>query len=152
MRISVGADDSGTLPDAVIARLQELGHEVLVHGDPAGSHEEYVDVARAVAEDVAAGRTDEGIVICWTGTGVSIAANKVNGIRAALCGGAETARGARRWNHANVLALSMRATTAEIGREILDAWLAEPFGSDEVDRENVRKIRALERPTDTMPA
>ncbi len=85
--------------------------------------------------------------MCWTGTGVSIAANKVPGARAALCGDAETARGARRWNHANVLALSMRATAEPVAREILDAWLSEPYGADPVDRQNVDRIGELESAT-----
>ncbi len=144
MRISVGADDRGPLPDFVVSMLKELGHEVLVHGDPAGTHEEYVDVAQAVARDVAEGRADEGIVMCWTGTGVSIVANKVPGVRAALSHDAETARGARRWNHANVLALSMRATSEPVAKEILDAWFEEPLGADAVDLENVAKIQRLD--------
>lgn len=151
MRISIGADDQGPLPEAVVQRLRERGIEVLLHGDPAGQHEEYVDVAEEVARDVAEGRADEGIVMCWTGTGVSIAANKVPGIRAALCLDAETARGARRWNHANVLALSMRSTTPPIAQEILDAWFSEPYGADPVDHQNIEKLHRLDRLTPTQP-
>ena len=146
MRFSIGADDEGTLPELVQSYLREKGHEVAVHGDPAGAHLEYVDVAEKVARDVSEGRADQGVVMCWTGTGVSIAANKVPGVRAALCGDAETARGARRWNHANVLALSMRATAEPVAREILDAWLSEPYGDDPVDHQNVERLRKLERP------
>ena len=145
MRFSIGADDVGTLPDFVQRYLREQGHDVVLHGDLAGDHLEYADVAERVAGDVAEGRADQGVVMCWTGTGVSIAANKVPGVRAALCGDAETARGARRWNHANVLALSMRATAEPVAREILDAWLSEPFGGDPVDHENVKRIADLER-------
>jgi RpiB/LacA/LacB family sugar-phosphate isomerase len=144
VRIAVGADDKGALPDLVVNKLGQMGHDVLVHGDPSGTHEEYVDVAEQVARDVAEGRADEGIVMCWTGTGVSIAANKVPGIRAALCQDAETARGARRWNHANVLALSMRATSEPLAQEILDAWFSQPFGDDQIDHENVAKLKRLD--------
>jgi ribose 5-phosphate isomerase B len=139
VRIAVGADDEGALPGAVVSRLRELGHDVLVR-----QTREYVDVAEEVARDVTEGRADEGVVMCWTGTGVSIAANKIPGVRAALCGDAETARGARRWNHANVLALSMRTTNEALAREILDAWLTEPFGAEEFDRRSVAKLVALD--------
>ena len=121
-----------------------MGHEVLVHGDPTGTHEEYVDVAEQVGRDVAEGRADEGIVMCWTGTGVSIAANKVPGVRAALCHDSETARGARRWNHANVLAMSMRATSGPLAEEILEAWFSQPFGAAPIDHENVAKLERLD--------
>jgi ribose 5-phosphate isomerase B len=84
-----------------------------------------------VGEAVVEGSADFGIVCCWTGTGVSIAANKVPGVRAALCGDAETAAGARRWNDANVLALSLRTTTASVAGEILDAWLTASVDPDE---------------------
>ena len=89
-------------------------------------------------------KADEGIVFCWTGTGASIAANKVPGIRAALCQDAETARGARIWNHANVLALSLRATTEAIAKEILDTWFATPYSEDEWNRQQMERIRQLE--------
>ena len=145
VRISVGADDKGALPDLVVNKLCQMGHDVLVHGDPSGTHVEYVEVAEQVARDVAEGRADEGIVMCWTGTGVSIAANKVPGVRAALCQDAETARGARRWNHANVLALSMRATSEPMAQEILDAWFSQPFGADPIDHQNVAKLQRLDQ-------
>src|SRR6185295_7226711 len=132
MRISVAADERTGVAEGVVDELERRGHEPIVHG--ALSDEERDDWAwasEAAARDVAEGRADQGIVACWTGTGASIAANKVPGIRAALCGDAETARGARKWNDANVLALSLRATSQEIAREILDAWLSEPYGKSE---------------------
>ena len=89
-------------------------------------------------------QADEGIVFCWTGTGASIAANKVPGIRAALCHDAETARGARVWNHANVLALSLRATTEAIAKEILDTWFTTPYSEDEWNRQQIERIRQIE--------
>ena len=94
---------------------------------------------------MAEGRAEQAIVACWTGTGASIAANKVPGIRAALCGDAQTADGARRWNDANVLALSLRATSqAELG-EILDAWFAVGASDDESDVENIAHLGDIER-------
>jgi ribose 5-phosphate isomerase B len=99
-----------------------------------------------VARRVAEGAADSGVVCCWSGTGVSIAANKVPGVRAALCGDAETARMARKYNHANVLALSMRATAETVGREILDAFLASPYGEDDFDHRNVARVEEIGGP------
>ena len=96
-----------------------------------------------MGEKVAGGQADQGVLFCWTGTGVSMAANKVPGVRAALCGDAETARGARAWNDANVLCLSLRATSPVIAKEILDAWFAaEP---DPTEAENVRRVEEMDR-------
>src|ERR671932_1528399 len=119
MRISVAADERTGVAEAVVDELRRRGHEPVVHG--ALNEEERDDWAwasEAAARDVADGRAEQGIVACWTGTGASIAANKVPGIRAALCVDAETARGARAWNHANVLALSLRLTSEVMAREI----------------------------------
>lgn len=123
MNIALGSDDRGELPAAVEAWLREAGHDVLLFGAlREGDDDAWTSVGHAVGDVVAAGTCVFGIVCCWTGTGVCIAANKVRGVRAALCADAETARGARTWNDANVLALSMRATTPDVGREILAAW------------------------------
>ena len=123
MRIAFGTDERTTLTDAIAGALTEDGHEVVVVADG----EAWPDVGREVGEAVASGRADRGVVCCWTGTGVSMAANKVPGARAALCTDAETARGARRWNDANVLAMGLRLTSPEVAREMLDAFLtAEP--------------------------
>jgi ribose 5-phosphate isomerase B len=131
MRFAVGADDAGAAPDAIVQALRERGHDVMLCGPLAGEQAGWADVARRVAGRVAAGHADQGVLFCWTGTGVSIAANKVPGVRAALCGDAETARGARAWNDANVLCLSLRTTTPIIAREIVEAWLsASPDGSE----------------------
>ena len=97
-----------------------------------------------VRRRVAGGDCERGVLFCWTGTGVSIAANKVPGVRAALCADAETARMARKYNHANVLVLSLRATSEPVAREILDAFLAEPDGPDDFDRRNVAQVDALD--------
>lgn len=146
MRIAVGADAPDPPVRVVVRLLLEAGHELILHGDAAQEHLDFVDVAHHVALDVACGRAVEGVVLCWTGTGVSIVANKVPGVRAALCIDAETARGARRWNHANVLALSMRTTSEPLAAEIVNAWLAEPPGSSAEDLRNVSRISDLEGP------
>jgi ribose 5-phosphate isomerase B len=133
MRIALGADDSTRLVDVIAELLEAQGHQVTRFGKAAGAgHEEsWGSTGQKVAEAVAMGEQQLGIVCCWTGTGVSIAANKVPGVRAALCVDAETARGARKWNDANVLALSLRLTSEQLAKEILLAWLAEPYGGTE---------------------
>jgi ribose 5-phosphate isomerase B len=146
MRIAVSSDERTHLTDAVIAELDKRGHEVIALG-PLAESDPDVDwpvVSGRVAEAVAAGQADEGIVCCWTGTGAALAANKVPGVRAALCHDAETARGARIWNHANVLALSLRATSEAVAREILDAWFSTPYADDEWNRQQMERIRELE--------
>jgi ribose 5-phosphate isomerase B len=135
VRIAFGTDERNALTDGIRHDLAERGHEVIVVGDG----EPWPDVGRGVGEAVASCDADRGVVCCWTGTGVSIAANKVAGIRAALCTDAETARGARRWNDANVLAMGLRLTSAEVAREMLDAFLGtEP---DPAERAEIEKLR-----------
>ena len=149
MRTAIGSDESSELTDAPVAELQERGHEIIAFGPVANEEEsDWPLVCAQVAETVAAGEADEGIVCCWTGTGASIAANKVPGIRAALVHDAQTARGARVWNHANVLALSLRATPIPVMREILDAWYESTFSEREAqsdwNRRQIDRIRQLE--------
>ncbi len=133
MKIAIGSDEKTHLTDYVVADVQRRGHEVLLVGPLAvdDPDSDWPVVSSRVAETVARGEADQGIVFCWTGTGASIAANKIPGIRAALVHDAETARGARIWNHANVLALSLRATPEPIAREILDAWFTTPTNEGE---------------------
>jgi ribose 5-phosphate isomerase B len=141
MRVSVAADELVGVAEPVLEELRKRGHEPVVHG--ALSKEERDDwawAAEAAARDVAEGRAEQAIVCCWTGTGASIAANKVPGIRAALCGDAQTAEGARRWNDANVLALSLRATSEPELAEILDAWFAGAPSGEAEDRANVEHL------------
>jgi ribose 5-phosphate isomerase B len=141
MNISVAADERTGVAEAVVDELRRRGHEPIVHG--ALSDEERDDWAwasEAAARDVAEGRAEQGIVCCWTGTGASIAANKVAGVRAALCADAETARGARKWNDANVLALSLRTTSEALLEEILDGWFEGAPSSDADDVANVRHV------------
>ena len=101
----------------------------------------WTKVAIEVAEKVAVGEYRQAVLCCWTGTGISLAANKVKGIRAALCGDAQTAAGARKWNDANILCMSLRATSDEVAREMLDAWFANGPSTDE---EDVACLRYLE--------
>ncbi|MEW6583082.1 MAG: RpiB/LacA/LacB family sugar-phosphate isomerase, partial [Actinomycetota bacterium] len=144
MRIAVGSDDRTTLTDAVVAALREKGHEVDLVGPLSGGGEAWAEVGADVGRRVAGGEAERGVLFCGTGTGVSIAANKVPGVRAALCGDAPTARGARKYNHANVLVMSLRATSEQVGLEILDAFLAEPDGADDFDTRNVEAVDALD--------
>ena len=144
MKLAVGSDERTHVTAAVIAELEKRGHTVELFGPLRDGKELWPQVAQAVAERVAGGQADEGILFCWTGAGVTIAANKVPGVRAALCQDAETARGARRWNRANVLCLSLRATSEVIAQEILDAWFATPLGTEPVDVECVAAVSEIE--------
>jgi ribose 5-phosphate isomerase B len=144
MKIAVGSDERTHLTDAVVAELEKRGHQVSLAGPLAGKQAYWPAVAHEVAETVAKGQADEGILFCWTGTGVSLAANKVPGIRAALCDDAETARGARLWNNANVLCLSLRRTPEVIAREILDAWFSTSYRSNEEDDACLEQVAAIE--------
>ncbi|SRR5579883_1147336 len=150
MRIAIGSDTPTELTEALKAELEKHGHTLLEFGplDRSQTARDWPLVAADVASAVATKRADEGIVCCWTGTGVSIAANKIPGIRAALVQDAETARGARIYNHANVLALSLRATTIPIMREILVAWFGTPIAEGEAqsdwNKEQVARVAALE--------
>ena len=141
MRISVAADEDTGVAGAVVAQLRDRGHQPLLHGALAdGERDDWAWASEAAARDVAEGRADQAVVCCWTGTGASIAANKVPGIRAALCGDAETAAGARKWNDANVLALSLRTTSEAVLAEILDAWFGADASPDADDRANVAHL------------
>jgi len=146
MRISVSADELTGMADRLMGELERRGHETLGHGVLVdGERSDWAWASEAVARDVAEGRAEQGIVCCWTGTGASIAANKVDGVRAALCFDATTAAGARRWNDANVLALSLRATSEAQLSEILDAWLSVKPSGDTEDRANVEHLAEIER-------
>ena len=145
MKLAIGSDERTHLTDLVVDELTTRGHALELHGSLCDENALWPDVAQQVAERVARGDVDEGILFCWTGTGVSIAANKVRGIRAALCHDAETAKGARLWNRANVLCLSLRATSEVVAKEILDAWFATPRGTDPVDVQCVAKVGEIER-------
>ncbi|HEX5924882.1 MAG TPA: RpiB/LacA/LacB family sugar-phosphate isomerase [Baekduia sp.] len=146
MRLAIAADERTGVADALAAALADRGHAVVAaHGalsEP--GRDDWAWCSEAAARDVVAGIADQAIVCCWTGTGASIAANKVPGIRAALCGDAATAQGARRWNDANVLALSLRTTSAAGLAEILDAWFAAAPSPDADDAANIAHVAAIE--------
>jgi ribose 5-phosphate isomerase B len=145
MRISVAADELTGIAERVAEELRERGHEPVPHGALApGERDDWAWASEAAARDVADGRAEQGIVCCWTGTGASIAANKVPGVRAALCSDAATAEGARRWNDANVLALSLRTTSAAELAEILDAWFAGEPSAEADDVANVEHLGELD--------
>lgn len=124
MKVALGSDERTTLTDAVAADLRRRGHEVVAVGPPAGDDGEWPKVSRRVGEMVAAEETDTGVLFCWTGTGASIAANKVRGVRAALCTDPATAAGARKYNDANILVMSLRLTSETVASEMLDAWFS----------------------------
>jgi ribose 5-phosphate isomerase B len=141
MRIAVAADERTGVAGAVVDELRKRGHEPLLHGALSDAErDDWAWASEAAARDVAGGAAEQGIVCCWTGTGASIAANKVPGIRAALCGDAETARGARQWNDANVLALSLRTTSPALLEEILDAWFSSGPSDESSDVANIRHV------------
>lgn len=145
MKIAVSTDEHTHLVDIVLDELKKRGHEVLYFGPGAGeAPADWPEVTLEAAEAVTHHRADEAIVMCWTGTGCTIAANKVPGIRAALCHDAETARGARVWNHANVLALSLRATAGPVVREILDRWFDTPFSDDAWNLQQIERLQEIE--------
>ena len=145
MRISVAADELTGVAQPLVQELRQRGHEPILHGA-------YVDDERpdwawaceSAARDVAEGRADQAIVLCWTGTGAAIAANKVPGVRAALCNDVKTVEGARRWNDANVLALSLRRTGVIELEEMLDVWFSEPASDDPQDQENIAHLSEIE--------
>ena len=146
MKIAVAADERTGVADAVVDGLRARGHEPVAHGALSeAERDDWAWAAEAAARDVAEGRAEQAVVCCWTGTGASIAANKVPGIRAALCGDAATADGARRWNAANVLALSLRTTSPALLEEILDAWFAGEPSGDADDRANVAHLDEIGR-------
>ena len=133
----MGADDEGDVAETVVEELRARGHEVTVL--PA---EQWPDVARTVGEAVASGSADQGMLFCWTGTGTSMAANKVPGVRAALAWDPWIADGARRWNDANVLVMSLRLTSPVVATEMLDAWFsAEPDASE---AQNIARLEPAE--------
>lgn len=143
MKIAVVSDEPYPVHRTLLAELERRGHEVLRFGAIAdGAEHPWADAAEAAALAVAEGRADEGIFLCWTGTGISIAANKVPGVRAALCNDPGTAAGARVWNHANVLCLSNRLLSDDMAKEILAAWFDTPPGDKGVA--GVRRLEAVD--------
>ena len=140
MKVILGSDEATELTKAVAGDLTKRGHEVKLVGPPGGDDIQWAEVGRRVGKTVAAGEADTGVLFCWTGTGASISANKVPGARAALCTDAATAAGARRWNDANVLVMSLRLTSPIVASEMLDAWFeARP---DPSEADNIARLEA----------
>ncbi|WP_333772003.1 RpiB/LacA/LacB family sugar-phosphate isomerase [Streptomyces sp. IBSBF 3136] len=145
MRISVSSDMDEPVARLLVEELRRRGHEVRAHGAlRPGADPQWAVCSEAAAREVAEGAADQAVVCCWTGTGASIAANKVRGVRAALCTDAATAEGARRWNDANVLALSLRLTSAPVLTEILDSWFTAEPSQDPEDLRNVARVGRLD--------
>jgi ribose 5-phosphate isomerase B len=143
VKVAVGSDERNATTDAVVDDLARRGIEVELHGPLADEEKQWAEVSEEVGRAVADGKADKGVLFCWTGTGCSMAANKIPGIRAALCTDAETARGARRWNDANVLAMSLRLATPIVAREILASFL-ETNDVDPTEVPNIERLRTLE--------
>lgn len=145
MRVAIGSDDVYSVADFIVKYLKSKNFEIEVFGAiKSRKLEPWPEVAWEVARQISEGKFDFGILICYTGTGVSIAANKIKGVRAALCFDAKTAEGARLWNDANILAISARWTSEELAKEIIDAWLSvkEP---DPSELENINKVKMFDK-------
>jgi len=146
MKIVVSSDEYSPIIDVLIHEVKERGHEVHYFGPLKDEKSvDWPEVTLKAMEEIKHGRADEGIVLCWTGTGCTIVANKIDGIRAALCADAETAKGARIWNHANVIGLSIRKTSAAILKEILAAWFDTPYSTDEWNLQQMDRIKQIEQ-------
>jgi len=140
MRVALGSDERTPLTDTVADDLRSRGHDVTLVGPPGGEDKQWSQVGRELGELVASASCQTGVLFCWTGTGASIAANKVPGARAALCTDAATAAGARRWNDANIVVMGLRLTSAELAREMLDAWFS--TDPDPAEAENIARLEA----------
>ncbi len=140
MKIVVASDEKTYLTDKVIKYLKEKGHELILLGALVDEkNDRWAEIGKEAAEKVARGEVDQGILFCWSGTGICMAANRIKGVRAALCWDAETARLARKWDDANVLCLSLRFTSKALAKEILDTWFGTKF-----DEEGLNEVRKLD--------
>lgn len=135
MRVIVGADDDSPTVDAAIEALRERGTDIEVV-----KKDQWPVVAQKVGESVAAGNAEMGVLFCWTGTGTSMMANRIPGVRAALCWEPWIAEGARKWNDANVLVMSLKRVDPKTAAEIIDAWLS----VEEPDVDELENIKALD--------
>jgi len=144
LKIAVGSDEKTVLTDCVVEDLKRRGHSLTLFGPLKGEAIGWPDVGEKVGLCVSSGRADQGILFCWTGTGVTIAANKVRGVRAALCWDAETAKGARMWDDANVLAMSLRSTSTAVAKEILDSWFSSSAATTGIDAQLIERAKALD--------
>lgn len=145
MKIVISSDEYFPILDELLSFVTQRGHEVLYFGPlKEEKPQDWTEVTLKAISEIKSGKAEEGIALCWTGTGCSIIANKTPGIRAALCQDAETAKGARKWNHANVLALSLRTLSTPIMKEILTAWFETPFTTDEWNLLQISRIKEIE--------
>jgi ribose 5-phosphate isomerase B len=138
MRVALGSDEQTPLTDTVADDLRARGHDVTLVGPPAGEDKQWAQVGQELGELVASGTCETGVLFCWTGTGASMAANKVTGARAALCTDAATAAGARKWNDANIVVMGLRLTSTEVAREVLDAWFS--TAADPAEAKNIERL------------
>jgi ribose 5-phosphate isomerase B len=144
LKLAVGSDEKTVLTDFVVEELKRRGHDVTLFGPLKGEAMGWPDVGEKVALEISRKRADQAVLFCWTGTGVTIAANKISGVRAALCWDAETAKGARMWDDANILAMSLRATSPAVAKEILDAWLSSDPVKTGFDAELIERAKKLD--------
>jgi ribose 5-phosphate isomerase B len=146
MKIAISSDAFLPIIDQLIREVESRGHQVIYFGPRKKSEEQdWTTVTRKAIQEIQEGKADEGIVLCWTGTGCTILANKFPGIRAALCIDGETAKGARIYNHANVLGLSLRLISSETLREVLDKWFSTPFSTDTWNLSQIKKLETVEK-------
>jgi len=144
LKSPVGSDEKTVLTDFLVEELKRRGHTITLSGPLKGEAKGWLDVGEKIGMEVSSGSADQGVVFCWTGTGVTIAANKVSGVRAALCWDAETAKGARMWDDANVLAMSLRSTSTAIAKEILDSWFSSSAVTAGIDAELIERGKMLD--------
>jgi ribose 5-phosphate isomerase B len=145
MRVAIGSDHAGfRLKEALAAHLKELGHDALDLGTDSEEPADYPPICAAVGRAVRDGVADRGVVLGGSGQGEQIAANKVRGVRAALCHDLYMARMSRQHNDANVLSIGARVVAPELAREILEVWLDTSFEGGRHDR-RVRQIEDIER-------
>jgi ribose 5-phosphate isomerase B len=134
MKIVVASDEKTPLTDFVIDYLKSKGHEISLLGDLVKKQGKWAEISMEAAQKVVNGEADMGIVFCWSGTGVTMAANKVKGARAALCSTPQIAQLARKWNDANILTMAIVHTSPETAKEILDTWFATEFDEEGLDQ------------------
>ncbi len=144
MKLAVGGDKKTVLTDFVVEEFKRRGHTITLSSPMKREAMGWPDVGEKIGTEASSGRADQGVVFCWTGTGVTIAANKVSGVRAALCWDAETAKGARMWDDANVLAMSLRSTSTAIAKEILDSWFSSSAVATGIDAELIERAKMLD--------
>ncbi|OGD93193.1 hypothetical protein A2697_01430 [Candidatus Curtissbacteria bacterium RIFCSPHIGHO2_01_FULL_41_44] len=133
MKIVVASDEKTNLTDSVIKYLREKGHKIILLGDLVRKNGRWVQIGKEAAQKVASNQADQGILFCFSGTGICMAANRFKGARAALCWDAETAKLARKWDNANILCMSLRYTSEEIVKEILNAWFSTGFDEESLN-------------------